>query len=289
METNAPQNHTPAFVIEKSEPQSIFGTHDATPVIETPVTLGNSIEISIPTTPTVEIMPEKEDLWQTTVNSTFETNTIEINPTPIIGPETIGETSTPLIPANNTDSFSLFGSLSDDNEIPVSDIQTSEAWTMTLPEAISESESMVPQHPQEFIEKSIAEIDAMMRSIQEARMQKIQEAESYGQEKERQAQLEHTAYEDATVMDHEIAHAERMKQLLEKELSGSDTPTTIESTTTLEIEKTTESLISNPIPSVWNPEGVVSNDSAFILPEKDSVASTSEAVWSEIVPEKLAA
>ena len=89
----------------------------------------------------------------------------------------------------------------------------------------------------------------MIASIQEARTRKIQEAESYGQEKERQAQLEYTAYEDATVMDNEIAHAERMKQLLEKELSESNTPETIESTTIPEVNDPTESLIPKPVSS----------------------------------------
>ncbi len=288
---NLAPNHAPAFVIEKSEPQSIFGNHDVTPVAsEAPIAPLNPIEVSLPAAFPIEGVPEWVPVWEVVPSSSLETSTIEIHPTPII-PSEATEGTTNTTPSSNTnDSFSLFGSLSDDtNNIPVPISDTSNIQETIAPEALETITSHSALHPQEFIEKSITEIDAMIASIQEARTRKIQEAESYGQEKERQAQLEHTAYEDATVMDNEIAHAERMKQLLEKELSESNTPEAIESTTIPEVNDPAESLMPKPVSSVWNPETEASNDPIFVAPESTHPINTSEELSSPGGTEKLAA
>lgn len=289
---NLTPNHAPAFVIEKSEPQSIFGNHDVAPVTpEVTITPANPMEVSLPTISPIEGTPEWVHVWEVVPSPSLETHTTEVNPTPIIPSEATEGTINTTPSSNTNDSFSLFGSLSDDTntiQVPVS--ESSDIQETMVPEVLEAIISPSPLHPQEFIEKSITEIDAMIASIQEARTRKIQEAESYGQEKERQAQLEHTAYEDATVMDNEIAHAERMKQLLEKELSESNTPETIESTTVPEVNDPTESLMPKPILSAWNPETEASNDPIFVAPESTHPINTSgEELLSQGGIEKLAA
>ncbi len=122
-------------------------------------------------------------------------------------------------PISNSDSFNLFGSI---EETPKPEENKEGLDTHEEIEGISsiEKKDIHFSHPKEFIESSIAEIDSMILSIQMAHTAKIKEAEAYGTEKDHQANLETEAYEAAKIMEEEEQHAERMREILTKELSN---------------------------------------------------------------------
>lgn len=89
-------------------------------------------------------------------------------------------------------------------------------------------------HPMDFIDESLARIRSMRAQLQDARAQKITEAEGYGRERDHQASLEEQAYEAAEKLRIEDEHAARMEELLEHEKHPQPTdeaPETIEEDT----------------------------------------------------------
>jgi hypothetical protein len=66
-------------------------------------------------------------------------------------------------------------------------------------------------HPEEFIEESLTKIESMIATIDARHEAKLAEAEGYKSEKERFAQLEQKAHDEADMMITERNHAERMQ------------------------------------------------------------------------------
>lgn len=137
----------------------------------------------------------------------------------------------------------------------------------TIPQVVNTSYMMSPK---DFIENSIEGLDIMLGNIEKRHDEKIEEAKKYGNEKERFAELERKAYEEAAIMDGEKSHTLHMKALFTKELKKDEeirnkiihpAPSYVETTMTGIVQaKKVEDVIGHRVPRT---KKATANDDSF--------------------------
>lgn len=111
-------------------------------------------------------------------------------------------------------------SIPDEPQTPVIDQPiANDPISPVLPELepIQKTEEIL--HTDAFIKKSMEEIDRMIGDIEQSRIQKIAEAESYAHQKEEFAEREKIAYSEVDTLEDEKSQALHVRELLEKELT----------------------------------------------------------------------
>lgn len=213
----------PKFVIEKGTETTFFGQDTETKSIED----GNRAASE----PTVHAEEADSSLLVATPESSSPLAESEaLQDDVVIVPETPAPQSEILATAESeeivaTETNDLFAHLGESSQVSPENENAEVPGTRESPLFLSEEKIVATApaftNPQEFIEKSLESIDTMIAKIDEKHETKIGEAEGYGKEKDRYTLLEKAAYEEASTMDDEKAHAIHMREILEKEL---DTP-----------------------------------------------------------------
>jgi hypothetical protein len=210
----------PKFVIEKSAETTIFGQD-----IETKSVDDGNKAASEPTIHAEEAGSSLLISTEAPVIASEESSSIVEVPLPASDMALSDAALAPVIetPVEASVTESVESPTSSDLFAQLTD--TTEVVTAPEQEAITEnplfSEAPVVTtgfaNPEEFIEKSLEGIDIMIANIDKKHDAKIAEAEGYGKEKDRYTLLEKTAYEEASSMDNEKAHAVHVREILENE------------------------------------------------------------------------
>lgn len=210
----------PKFVIEKSAETTIFGQD-----IETKSVDDGNKAASEPTIHAEEAGSSLLISTEAPVMTSEESPSIMEVPLPasdmMLSDAALAPVAEATVEASVTEtietptSSDLFAQLTDTTET----VTTPEAETVTESPLFGETPAVSTgfANPQEFIEKSLEGIGTMIANIDKKHDAKIVEAEGYGKEKDRYTLLEKTAYEEASSMDDEKAHAVHMREILENE------------------------------------------------------------------------
>lgn len=205
--------------------QTINTENPITIEAETPSTENTPLEINIPNnSQSLTIAPESTITTETSVSQTpiIESTTADDSSTDSL----FGSFSTNLTQAESTP-IETQGVESSLLPTPISNIDAPEVSAVSTPTPQIEPAKTISNtpvsensfyHPEDFIQKSVADIDHMIDNIDTKHAAKISEAEGYKAEKIRFTHLEKDAYAEASLMDDERKHALEMKELLLGEL-----------------------------------------------------------------------
>ena len=232
----------PKFVIEKSAETTIFGkeTEDLKAEQQNEVAgeptlhaeeAGSSLIIA--STPVGSETPSEtlSDLAPVPAPETeVITASASLEETPIIEESISTTPSVLLVPTENV---SLFEHLEEDS---IPSVENTPINPEESPLFRNESTSVteISVDPKAFIQKSLTEIDTMIANIETRHDAKVEETQKYAKEKERFAELEDRGYAAIDAIDAEKSHALHLREILEKELTGtknsSDETSQVEST-----------------------------------------------------------
>lgn len=213
----------PKFVIEKGTETTFFGQDTETKSIEDGNRAASEPTVHAEEADSSLLVATPESSDSLTASETTQDDVVIIPETPTPQSEILATPESEEIIATETND--LFAHLGESSQISSENENIEVPGTRESPLFLSEEKIVASApaftNPQEFIEKSLESIDTMIAKIDEKHETKIGEAEGYGKEKDRYTLLEKTAYEEASTMDDEKAHAIHMREILEKELDTS--------------------------------------------------------------------